>query len=61
MLTVQQMNEAILKLRAKGYTINGIYEVTGLPITKICEVIYEQNQKDIANDGAHSFHGTGRG
>lgn len=49
--------ETILFLRAKGYTISGIYAVTGQSITRICEVIYEQNQNDIAFDRANSYNG----
>ena len=57
MLTDKQAKDIILSLRAKGYTISGIHVVTGQPITKICEVIYEQNKKDIALDGIDSYDG----
>jgi hypothetical protein len=45
--------ETILYLRGKGYGIAQICKLTGESVTFICEVIYEQNQKDIANDGLH--------
>lgn len=51
-MTDVEIGDTVLFLRHKGYTISGIYAVTGLTITKICEVIYEQNQKDIHRDGA---------
>lgn len=50
MLTEQEAKDTILHLRANKYTIAGIQAVTGLTITKICEVIYEQNAEDIDND-----------
>lgn len=49
-----ETRDAILHLRTHGYTISGIYAITGVSITEICEVIYEQNQKDISNDGTAS-------
>lgn len=54
MLTNQEAKDTILFLRSKGYSISGIHSVTGRKITEICEVIYEQNQKDIASDSTSS-------
>lgn len=51
--------ELILKLRAEGHTIGAIHKITGLSITIICEVIYEQNQADIHRDGAASLSWNG--
>jgi DNA-binding transcriptional regulator GbsR (MarR family) len=44
------MNEEILALRKLGLSIGEIAERTGYSITKVCEVIQAQNDKDIAND-----------
>lgn len=57
MLTDKEARDTILFLRSKGYTISGIHAVTGQTITKICEVIYEQNQNDIANDTINTYNG----
>lgn len=61
------LNEAkntILLLRANGYDISGIQALTGLSLTHICEVIYEQNQEDIShsrenvdNDAINQYDG----
>jgi len=50
MLTDQELRQTILRLRVSGHTIGSIQALTGASITTICEVIYEQNQNDIAND-----------
>lgn len=50
-MTDVEAKSTILYLRAKGYSILGIYAVTGLTITRICEVIYEQNQIDKRTSG----------
>lgn len=46
------MSTDILRLRAEGRSILEIHELTGESITRICEVIWEQNRKDIDIDGA---------
>lgn len=51
MLTEKEIKHTVLKLRETGNSIAAIHSVTGLSITKICEVIYEKNQADIFNDG----------
>lgn len=51
------MKELILQLRIKGHSISSIHLITGLSITHICEVIYEQNQKDIASDTINTYDG----
>lgn len=50
-MTNEEAKYTILFLKEYGYTISGIYAVTGLTITTICEVIYEQNQIDKYNSG----------
>lgn len=57
MLTDVEARDTVLFLRSKGYSIAGIQAVTGLTITNICEVIYEQNQNDIADDAIDSYNG----
>lgn len=52
MLSDQEIKDTVLHLRANGYNISYIYAVTGIRITQICEVIYEQNQQDIHRDNA---------
>lgn len=47
---LREAKDAILLLRTAGYTINGIYAVTGHSITEICEVIYENSQAGVIND-----------
>jgi DNA-binding transcriptional regulator GbsR (MarR family) len=44
------MVEEILELRSKGLTISEISHKTGYSITRVCEVIRAQNDKDIAED-----------
>lgn len=44
------MREEILALRKLGLSIAEIAERTGYRLTEVCNVIYEQNDKDIAND-----------
>lgn len=44
----------VLQLRREGHSILEIHELTGESITRICEVIWEQNRKDIDIDGADS-------
>lgn len=56
MLTDKEAKDTILHLRAKGYTIWSIHAVTGQTITKICEVIYEQNKKDIDADANRVYN-----
>lgn len=51
MLNDKEAKDTILHLRANGHTIGSIHSLTGIQITKICEVIYEQNQNDIHRDG----------
>ena len=46
MLTNKEQVDTILYLRNAKYSISSISAITGISITKICEVIYEQNQED---------------
>ena len=57
MLTDKEVKDTILHLRAKGYKIWSIHAVTGLTITEICEVLYEQNKKDVAADANRVYNG----
>lgn len=43
--------QLILYLRGKGHIISQICKLTGESVTFICEVIYEQNQKDMRSNG----------
>jgi hypothetical protein len=56
MLTEQELKDTILFLRSSGHTIGSIHVLTGVNVTAICEVIYEQNQIDIHNDGGTVIH-----
>lgn len=49
--------ETILYLRNKGYGIAQICKITGESVTFICDVLYEQNKKDIINDSALNWKG----
>jgi len=44
------MREEILALRKLGHTISQISKETGYSLSEVCNVIYEQNNKDKEDD-----------